>query len=78
MSLQATEEDVYFHQMAGFDPELARQTLKIPADYAPVVMIAAGYLGDATILPESLRAQEQMPRQRKNIKAFAFEGEFNI
>jgi nitroreductase len=77
MSLQATDEGVYFHQMAGFDPELARQTFGIPADYTPMVMIAAGYLGDAATLPESLREQEQLPRKRKNIEAFAFEGEFN-
>ena len=31
------------HQMAGFDREMARVELKIPAGYEPVAMIAVGY-----------------------------------
>ncbi|MEQ9297433.1 MAG: nitroreductase family protein [Cyclobacteriaceae bacterium] len=77
MSLQGTEEGIYFHQMAGFDPDQARQSFGIPEEYTPVVAIAAGYLGDAATLPENLREKEYTPKQRNKIEAFAFEGEFN-
>ncbi len=77
MSLQATEEGIYFHQMAGFDPDQASQVFGIPNEYTPVVAIAAGYLGDAATLPENLREKEYAPQQRKKIDAFAFDGEFN-
>ncbi len=77
MSLQATEEGIYFHQMAGFDPDQASQSFGIPDEYTPVVAIAAGYLGDAATLPENLREKEYAPQQRMKIEAFAFEGEFN-
>ena len=76
LTLQALEEHIYVHQMAGFDPELARDTFGIPAVYTPVVAIAAGYLGTADHLPEKLKAREYAPQQRKKIDEFAYEGEF--
>ena len=77
LTLQAMQEGVYVHQMAGFDAELARETFGIPTRYTPVAAIAAGYLGVADDLPEKLREREYAPQQRKKIEAFAFEGGFN-
>lgn len=76
MSIQAAETDIYFHQMAGFDPSKAADLIGIPEGYTPVVMIAAGYIGDADALPENLRERENAPRERKAVNDFAFEGEF--
>lgn len=76
LTLQATTDDIYIHQMAGFDPARASEALEIPEGYTPVVALAAGYLGDASTLPENLREREHAPRQRKKIETFAFEGRF--
>ncbi len=76
MSIQAAEADIYFHQMAGFDPKKAAELIGIPEGYTPVVMIAAGYIGDAYALPENLRERENAPRERKAVSDFAFGGEF--
>ena len=78
MSIQAAEADIYFHQMAGFDPGKAAELIAIPEGYTPVVMIAAGYIGDADDLPEKLGERENAPRERKVVSDFAFEGEFRV
>jgi nitroreductase len=72
MSLQATAQGLYLHQMAGFDAQAAQQRLKIPETYAPVVMIAAGYLGDLADAPEALREKEAARRIRHSQAAFVF------
>lgn len=72
MSLQASAMGLYLHQMAGFDAEAARQRLEIPEGYAPVTMIAAGYLGELASAPEALREKETAPRSRYPQSAFVF------
>lgn len=74
--LQATALELVAHQMAGFDAEKARADLKIPSGYEPVAMIAIGYPGDPTILPDRLRQREQALRERKGISTFVFAGEW--
>jgi nitroreductase len=74
LSLQATSMGIYLHQMAGFSVDTARQVLGIPESFAPVAMIAIGYLGDPNTLPDDLRARETAARQRKPIGQFLFSG----
>lgn len=64
MSLKATEEDLFIHQMAGFLPERASELLHIPDDYEPIVMIALGYLGDSN----------RPHKGRKPLEEIAFRG----
>jgi nitroreductase len=73
LSVQAMSMDIFVHQMAGFQPDKARELFGIPKDHDPVAMIALGYLGDPATLPEKLRARELTPRTRKPLEEFVFE-----
>ncbi|MEK6479798.1 nitroreductase family protein [Catalinimonas sp. 4WD22] len=64
MSLKATEEDLFVHQMAGFLPEKAIEVLNIPEDYEPIVMMALGYLGNS----------DRPDKGRKPLDEIAFRG----
>lgn len=66
MSLKATEEDLFVHQMAGFLPEKARKILNIPEEYEPIVMMALGYLGNS----------ERPNKGRKSLEEIAFRGKW--
>ncbi|WPP50548.1 nitroreductase family protein [Catalinimonas niigatensis] len=66
MTLKATEENIYMHQMAGFMPQKAVELLHIPEEYEPVVMIALGYRGEA----------ERPDKGRKPLEEIAFRGEW--
>jgi nitroreductase len=70
--LQAVALGLIAHQMAGFDIEKARTTSLIPPGYEPVAMIAVGYPGDPSLLPDYLREREVKPRERKPISEFVF------
>jgi nitroreductase len=74
--LQAVACGLAAHQMAGFDVEKARAGFRIPAEYQPLAVIAVGYPGDPTILPDNLRARELSPRERNEAAAFVFSGEW--
>ena len=65
LSPQATAMGLVAHQMAGFDGEMARVELKIPAGYEPVAMIAVGYPGDRRYWMSGLRRRELASRERK-------------
>lgn len=65
--LKATEMDIFAHQMAGFYPKKAHETLGIPEEYDPVAMIALGYLGE----------EGKSDKPRKDVSEFAFAGNFN-
>lgn len=64
LTVQAQALDLFVHQMAGFDRELASSQFGLPSDYEPVVVMAVGALGDPALLSEALRAREvpQKPR----------------
>ena len=74
--LQATALGLSAHQMAGLDVEMARADLKIPSGYEPVAMIAVGYPGDLTSLPDRLRERELQPRSRRPISEWTFSGQW--
>lgn len=74
-ALQAHLAGWHTHAMTGFDKELARSELKIPAGYEIHAMVAVGQRGDAASLPEPLQARET-PSPRLALEAIAAEGEF--
>jgi len=64
-SIQAMEENIYVHQMGGFDAAKARSFFRLPAELEPLVVLAIGYLGDAELLPAPFYDLEKAKRIRK-------------
>jgi len=74
LSVEATARGLFVHQMAGFDPDTAREVFNIPAGCEAVAAFAIGYPGDANTLPQPLRDRETAPRIRKPIRHFVMTG----
>lgn len=74
LSVQATAQGLAVHQMAGFDPEKARQAFGIPAGWEAIAALAIGYPGDPDSLPPKLKDRELAPRHRKPISEFVMSG----
>ena len=72
--VEGTRDDVFVHQMGGFDVEKAKQVFSIPDGYDPVAMIAMGYAGNPETLDDAMKARDLAPRKRKPISEFVFEG----
>ena len=76
MLVQAESLGIRAHQMAGFDPEQARETFAIPETYDLVTVIALGYPGSPDMLPEAYRIRETGPRSRKSTTEFVYGNEW--
>jgi nitroreductase len=64
--LQATALGLAAHQMAGFDPHAARAAFGIPEDFIAGAVIALGYQGEPSTLPDDeFLAAEIAPRTRR-------------
>jgi nitroreductase len=72
LMLEAVALGLFAHPMAGFDIEKARTDFGIPPDCEPVAMIAVGYPGDPSVLPDYLRERESKPRTRRPVSNFVF------
>ena len=76
LSVEATARGLFVHQMAGFDPDTAREVFNIPAGFEAIAAFAIGYPGDPNSLPQGLRARELAPRARKPIHDFVMTGQW--
>ena len=76
LSIEATARGLVVHQMAGFDPETAKEAYDIPQGWEPIAAMAIGYPGDPASLPEPLQSREKAPRSRKRIREFVMSGEW--
>jgi nitroreductase len=66
ITLQAAALGIATHQMAGFDKDIARKALGIPDEFDIGSVMAMGYQGDPSTLPnEQMVSQETSPRTRK-------------
>ncbi len=72
--IQATDMDLMVHQMAGYDQEKAKEVFGIPSRYEPTAMMAIGYKGDPSQLPEDVAARENNERTRMDISKVLFAG----
>jgi nitroreductase len=75
-SIEATAHGLLVHQMAGYDPDKARQVFAIPAGWEAIAAIAIGYPGDPASLPQPLHDRELAPRTRKPISEFVMSGKW--
>ncbi len=63
--LQAVNEGLYAHPMAGFDPLVVKEAFNIPEDYIVINLIAVAYPGPYDGLSEKHVTAEQSERNRK-------------
>lgn len=74
LTTEATARGLFVHQMAGFDPQKARELFAIPAGWEPISAFVIGYFGDPQSLPEKLRERELGARTRKPLSDFVMSG----
>jgi nitroreductase len=70
LTTEATSRGIFVHQMAGFDPDTARDVFEIPSGWDAIAAFAMGYPGDPASLPQPYRDRETAPRVRKPIREF--------
>ena len=66
MAIQAAEEGLVFHQMAGFSAERIRTSFSVPENFRIIVAIALGYPGSVETVPEEKRDAETAVRTRRS------------
>jgi nitroreductase len=72
--LQAVEEGLIVHPIAGFDAAAAKSLLGLPEGATLVALIVLGHPGDPSYLSEKHLASERAPRVRKALEdVFAFD-----
>jgi nitroreductase len=76
LSIQAIANQIYIHQIGGFEKNKAIQGFAIPDNYEPVVAFALGYLGEVHLLPDEMQQSENKPRSRKELDEILFLGDF--
>ena len=64
-SVQAHADGLHVHQMGGFDADALRTAFDLPEQLVPLAVSAIGTLGSPEQLPESTRAREIAPRERR-------------
>ncbi|MCF8262605.1 MAG: nitroreductase family protein [Melioribacteraceae bacterium] len=64
LSIQATEHEIYLHQMGGFSAEVLSANFMLPENLEPVSVIALGYKGDGSALDEMFTDAESSERSR--------------
>lgn len=69
--LQATQDGLMAHQMAGFNADLLRDSFQVPDQYKLAAVMAVGYALPAERIPEEFRHRESLPRGRKTVQEIA-------
>jgi len=72
--IQATAMGLFVHQLGGYDYERAGEVLAIPSRFEPMTILAIGYKGDISKLPEEYADRENGERTRKEISEFVVQG----
>jgi nitroreductase len=76
LTLQALSMGLFIHQMAGFDAQKAIDMFKLPENVQPIAVIAIGYPGEPSNLPDDLRESELKERTRLPLADFVFKDEW--
>lgn len=77
LHLEAVNQGLITHPMAGFNKNKFRHDLQIPEDFDILTMIAVGYPGDLELLDEFNQKRELAERKRKSLTDLFFFGEWN-
>jgi nitroreductase len=77
LALQGSAMQLVVHGMQGFDFEKARIVLRVPDDYAVVMMFAVGRPGNPDDLPKPAQEREK-PSGRRPARELICEGAFGF
>jgi nitroreductase len=69
---QASSMNIFIHQMGGYSIEKVREYFKLKDDVEPVAVMAVGYIGDGTNIPEELHKRDEKRRPRKLLSEYSF------
>lgn len=68
LELQATEQGLIAHPIAGYDPTKVRAALGIPEEYVVIALVICGYPGtDDSLLSEKQKEAERERPERKPV-----------
>lgn len=73
MAIQVTMLGMVTHALGGIDRNKARQMLNIPDSFEIHALIALGYHGDKSLLPEAVQ-QREVPNSRRPLHELVYEG----
>jgi len=73
--LQASQQGVMTHQMAGFSEDKLRESFQVPEGYQIISVIAAGYQLPENNIPEAFKQKEFAPRMRKPLESICAFGD---
>ena len=76
LTTQASSQDLYVHQMAGFDHAKAVESFELPENFQPLTIIAIGYLTDemnTAVAKDEIIAK----RSRAELSGIVFSGKLN-
>jgi len=76
LSIQATHEGLFVHQMGGFDRKKTAELFNIPEGYEALTAFVIGAIGDYKQLHPNLQKLEVAERDRKKIGEFVFSNTF--
>ena len=71
LTMQAIALNIYIHQMGGFYRDKAREIFQLTENYAPVSVLAAGYLPEDENF-EKRKNEALAKRKRKSLNEFVF------
>lgn len=77
LTLEATARGLHVHQMAGIEPDRAREVFSVPDGFEIATAIAVGYRTPAEQLQGELRDRETAPRTRRSLPKFVFGGQWD-
>ncbi len=76
MTVEATNQGLYMHQMGGFDPKKIIKHFDVPIQYKPLTVLALGYIGSSEQLEGALQQAEKAERNRFAFDDFIFSERF--
>jgi hypothetical protein len=76
LTFQASHEELWVHQMGGFDAKKAAEAFDVPTGHEVVSAFALGHMGDYKVLHPNLQKLEISNRERKNTDDFIFSNTF--
>ena len=74
LTMEATDQGLFVHQMAGIDHEKIRADFQLPPGHEPVAALAIGYPGNPDELAEPYKSRESAERTRKPLSQFVYTG----